>query len=99
MEIRDDVVGVMVSHGNLLINSRQKWRKSRVEALLAHEIGTHVAHLFQWSCATVSAAHTGLPDYEELQEGLAVLAEYLVGGLTVPRLRMLAGRVLAAQHD
>jgi uncharacterized protein (TIGR02421 family) len=31
-----------------------------------------------------------------LQEGLAVLAEYLVDGLTVNRLRLLAGRVVAA---
>ena len=40
--------------------------------------------------------YAGLPDYEELQEGLAELAEYLTGGLTGPRLRMLAARVLAA---
>src|SRR5690606_34958845 len=33
--------------------------------------------------------------YDELQEGLAVLAEYLVGGLSPGRLRLLAGRVLA----
>ena len=39
----------------------------------------------------------GLAGYEELQEGLAVLAEYLVGGLSKPRLRLLAARVVAAQ--
>ena len=33
--------------------------------------------------------------YEALQEGLAVLSEYLVGGLSRSRLRQLAGRVLA----
>ena len=37
-----------------------------------------------------------LQGYEELQEGLAVLAEYLVGGLSRPRIRLLAGRVIAA---
>ena len=37
----------------------------------------------------------GLPGYDELQEGLAVLAEYLAGGLSRARLRMLAARVVA----
>jgi uncharacterized protein (TIGR02421 family) len=37
----------------------------------------------------------GLPGYEETQEGLGVLAEYLVGGLTPARLGLLAARVLA----
>ena len=37
----------------------------------------------------------GLAGYEETQEGLAVLAEYLVGGLSPARLRQLAGRVVA----
>ena len=40
--------------------------------------------------------YTGFSGYDQLQEGLAVLAEYLVDGLTVNRLRLLAGRVLAA---
>jgi len=35
--------------------------------------------------------------YDQLQEGLAVLAEYLVGGLTVNRLRLLAGRVIGVE--
>jgi uncharacterized protein (TIGR02421 family) len=96
VEIRDDVVGVMVSHGNLLINKRQKFQQSRVEALLAHEIGTHVVTFFNGRAQPFRQLSTGLPDYEELQEGLAVLAEYLVGGLTRPRLRLLAARVLAA---
>ena len=38
-----------------------------------------------------------MADYESLQEGLAILAEYLAGGLSRPRLRLLAGRVIAVQ--
>ena len=34
---------------------------------------------------------TGLTGYDTLQEGLAVLSEYLVGGLSRPRLRLLGG--------
>jgi uncharacterized protein (TIGR02421 family) len=96
VEIRDDVVGMLVSHGNLLLNSRQKVAENRVEALLAHEIGTHVLTYFNGQAQPFQQLYAGLPGYEELQEGLAVLAEYLTGGLTGPRLRMLAARVLAA---
>jgi uncharacterized protein (TIGR02421 family) len=39
-----------------------------------------------------------MANYEPLQEGLAVLAEYLVGGLDQNRLRLLAGRVLAIHY-
>ena len=38
----------------------------------------------------------GLAGYDQTQEGLAILAEYLVGGLSSERLRQLAGRVVAA---
>ena len=96
VEIRDDVVGVLVSHGNLLVNRHQTVAEDRVESLLAHEIGTHVLTYFNGMAQPFHQLYAGLPDYEELQEGLAVLAEYLTGGLTGPRLRMLAARVLAA---
>jgi uncharacterized protein (TIGR02421 family) len=96
VEIRDDVLGVLVSHGNLLVNRRQKVAEDRVESLLAHEIGTHVLTYFNGQAQPFRQLYAGLPDYEELQEGLAVLAEYLTGGLTGPRLRMLAARVLSA---
>jgi len=94
--IRDDVVGILVSHGNLLLNSRQKIAEDRVKPLLAHEIGTHVLTYFNGKAQPFRQLFAGLPDYEELQEGIAVLAEYLTGGLTGPRLRLLAARVLAA---
>lgn len=96
VELRDDVMGIMVSHGNLLINRGQKVAQNRVDALLAHEIGTHVLTYCNGRAQPFRQLYTGLPDYEELQEGVAVTAEYLAGGLTGPRLRILAGRVLAA---
>jgi hypothetical protein len=40
--------------------------------------------------------YTGLAGYDELQEGLAVLAEYLADGLDASRMRVLAARVVAA---
>ena len=39
--------------------------------------------------------YSGMANYESLQEGLAVLAEYLVGELKPSRVRTLAARVIA----
>ena len=38
---------------------------------------------------------TGLANYEGVQEGLGVFAEWAVGGLSAARIRLLAGRVVA----
>ena len=95
VEVRDDVVGLMVSRGNLLVGSATQIPLSRVDALLSHEIGTHVLTYFNGRAQPFRQLYVGLPGYDELQEGLAVLAEHLVGGLSRPRLRLLAARVLA----
>ena len=97
VQLRDDTIGLMVSQGNLLIGTQSEIPKSRVDALLQHEIGTHVLTYFNGRSQPFHQLYTGLAGYDELQEGLAVLAEYLVGGLSQPRLRLLAGRVVAAQ--
>ncbi len=96
VEIHDDVSGLIVSNGNLLIGSRAKIPRSRVQALLQHEIGTHVLTYFNGRSQPFQQLYIGLSGYDELQEGLAVLAEYLVGGLNRNRLRLLAARVLAS---
>jgi uncharacterized protein (TIGR02421 family) len=98
VEIRDDYTGLVVSHGNLLVGASSKIPLRRVEALLQHEVGTHVVTYANGRAQPFRQLCVGLPDYEELQEGLGVLAEYLVGGLTRPRLRLLAARVLAVQQ-
>lgn len=97
VEIREDIIGLMVSKGNLLIGHQTIIPASRVEALLAHEIGTHALTWFNGKVQPFRQLYTGLPGYDEMQEGLAVLAEYLVGGLSSSRLRLLAGRVVAAK--
>lgn len=98
VEVRDDITGLMVSRGNLLIGKSTKTPSSRVEALIAHEVGTHMVTYLNGRAQRFRQLYIGLPGYDELQEGLAVLAEYLVGGLTRPRLRLLAARVIAARH-
>jgi len=97
VEIRSDIAGLMVSRGNLLISQRTAIPAGRVEAVLQHEVGTHVLTYHNGKAQRLRLLAMGLAGYDELQEGLAVLAEYLVGGLSRPRLRLLAGRVVAAR--
>ncbi|MFC2161168.1 flavohemoglobin expression-modulating QEGLA motif protein, partial [Acidobacteriota bacterium] len=93
VEIRNDVSGLMVSRGNLYIGQKLNIPASRVEALIQHEVGTHILTYYNGKAQPFQQLYTGLAGYNELQEGLAVLSEYLVGGLSLPRLRLLAARV------
>jgi uncharacterized protein (TIGR02421 family) len=95
VQTRPDLVGLMVSRGNLLIGERLALHPSRVEALLHHEVGTHVLTYYNGLAQPLTQFATGLAHYDELQEGLAVTTEYLAGGLDASRMRTLAARVLA----
>ena len=95
--VREDITGLMVSQGNLLIGARTKIPAARIEALIQHEVGTHVLTYLNGKAQPFQQLYIGLAGYDELQEGLAVLSEYFVGGLTRPRLRLLAARVVAAR--
>lgn len=95
VRVRDDLPGVMVSQGDLLIGSRARVTPDRLAALMAHEVGTHVLTHHNGRQQPFRELSVGTAGYEALQEGLAVLWEYLVGGLDPGRLKLLAGRVLA----
>ena len=97
VQVRSDTVGLMVSRGNLLISRNIKIPESRADALIQHEVGTHILTYFNGRTQPFRQLYSGLAGYEELQEGMAVLAEYLVGGLSRPRVRLLAGRVAAVK--
>jgi len=97
VEVREDVSGILVSHGNFLIGAEVRMPVRRLEAALAHEIGTHALTWHNGGLQPFREMQEGMAGYEPLQEGLAVLAEYLVGGLDPARLRQLAGRVKAVQ--
>jgi len=96
VELREDVTSLVVSRGNLLVGSKMRFAANRVEPLIQHEVGTHVVTFWNGAAQRFKLLAEGLAAYDELQEGLAVLAEYLVGGLTESRLRTLAARVVAA---
>lgn len=97
-ELRDDLPpGLLVSRGRLLIGRGTTAAAKRVEALLHHEIGTHMVTWHNGAAQPLELLRTGLAGYEALQEGLGLFSEYVAGGLTLSRLRVLAARVLTAQ--
>lgn len=97
VEIRPDVPGVMAFEGDLLVASTLKVPAGRVEALIQHEVGTHLVTHANGQSQPLQQLGLGLAGYEETQEALAVFAEYAVGGLTRARLAQLAARVVAVR--
>ena len=95
IEVREDIpAGMMVSGPRLLIGRSTVMARRRVEALLSHEIGVHLFTYFSGDLQGLRLFRSGLAGYEGVQEGLAVFAEYLVGGLTLGRLRLIAARAV-----
>lgn len=95
--ITNEVPGLMVSKGHLYVGDSVRIPQNRVNALIQHEVGTHIVTYLNGACQPLKIFRFGLPGYDELQEGMAVLSEYLVGQLSRPRIRMLAARVIAAK--
>jgi len=96
-EIRDDIpAGLMVTGPCLLISSQTAMPRARLDALFQHEIGVHLVTYFAGKAQHLSIFRSGLAGYEGIQEGLGVFAEYAAGGLSLPRLRLLCGRVVAS---
>jgi uncharacterized protein (TIGR02421 family) len=87
----------MVENGDLFIGTDAYISADRVEQLLHHEIGVHVLTYVNGSVQPIRMLSLGLDGYEETQEALGVLAEYLGGGLRPKRLRAFALRVMAAE--
>jgi len=96
--ITSEVVGLMVSRGRLMLNAELKIPKTRIDALIAHEVGVHVLTYWNARAQPLQLLSSGLAGYDEFQEGFAVLSEHLVGGFSRARLRLLAGRVVAARY-
>lgn len=98
VEIRADLpAGLMVSRNRLLISKSTRLAPERLTALLSHEIGVHLLTYLNGNLQGLSILRDGLAGYEGMQEGLAVLAEYLAGGMTVARMRLIAARVVCCQ--
>jgi uncharacterized protein (TIGR02421 family) len=98
VRIADDIEGVFVSRGILNISTSFEISEERAFSLLQHEVGTHVVTYYNGRAQPFRLFYIGVPGYEELQEGMAVFAEYLTGGLTYGRMRTLAARVVAVHN-
>jgi uncharacterized protein (TIGR02421 family) len=98
VHVRDDIPACIVSHGDLLVPQRIAVSPARVEALIQHEIGTHVVTYLNGRSQPLRLFAAGLAGHEALQEGLAMFAEYLVGGFNRMRLRLIGARVVAVRR-
>lgn len=95
VHIRDDINIMMVAGGELYLPSGYRMTKMEARALIQHELGTHALTYFNGTRQPLRQLAHGLAGYDDLQEGIAVLAEYLADALGANRLRTLAGRVVA----
>jgi uncharacterized protein (TIGR02421 family) len=87
----------MVSNNTLFVSEDARIPRERLDALLHHEIGTHILTWHNGGRQPLRQLQSGLAHYDELQEGIGVLAEYLAGNLSALRLRTLAARVVAVR--
>ena len=95
VHIRKDVNIMMVAKGELYLPSEYTLTDTEARALIQHEIGTHALTYYNGSRQPLRLMANGLTGYDPLQEGIAVMAEYLADALGANRLRILAGRVVA----
>jgi uncharacterized protein (TIGR02421 family) len=98
VQLRDDIASLLVSKDHLLVPRRLDVDERRVEALLQHEVGTHIVTRANGTLQPLRILAAGLAGYEALQEGLAMFAEYMAGGLDADRLRLIAARVVAVRR-
>lgn len=95
VKIKDNVNGLIVSGPELSVSKHLGISRTRMNALIQHEIGTHILTYCNGKEQPLGLMYAGFAGYEQTQEGLAVLSEYLVGGLDLNRLKLLAARVMA----
>lgn len=90
------IAQVMVLNSKKMIRIRPdaKFTPTEINALIAHEIGVHMLTTINSSEQKLKIFNLGLPVNTMTQEGMAILAEYLSGNLTMERLKKLACRVV-----
>lgn len=91
------VAAIMVLNSTKTVVLKEGSRFSRNELmyLAEHEIGVHMLTTMNAANNKLKVFRVGLPVNTRTGEGMAVLAEYLSGNLTMNRLRILALRVMA----
>ncbi|WP_226642727.1 flavohemoglobin expression-modulating QEGLA motif protein [Microbulbifer variabilis] len=99
-DIRTDdrmIANALVAGSTVKINSHANVSETEVSALAHHELGVHLVTTLNARSQPLRVLELGCPVNTTSQEGLAILCEYLAGYLTLPRLKVLALRVVAVQ--
>lgn len=89
------IANALVSGTTLKINRNAQVSPTELHALAHHELGVHLVTTLNARSQPLKVLSLGCPLNTLTQEGLAILCEYLSGCLTLPRLKVLALRVLA----
>ncbi|MDC0337920.1 flavohemoglobin expression-modulating QEGLA motif protein [Flavobacteriales bacterium] len=87
-------VMVLNAKKTILFRSDAKFTRAEINALVAHEIEVHMVTTINSNQQKLQLFNLGLPVNTMTQEGLAILAEYLSGNITMKRLKKLAYRVI-----
>lgn len=93
-DMASDVM-VINSKKKVLIRHDAEFTPKELNYLVHHEIGVHMVTTMNSLEQPLKVFNLGLPINTRTQEGLAVLAEYLSGNITLKRLRTLGLRVIA----
>lgn len=96
-DMASDVM-VINSKKKVLIKNNAEFSLKELNYLVHHEIGVHMVTTMNSLQQPLKIFNLGLPINTRTQEGLAVLAEYLSGNMTMKRLRTLALRVIAVDY-
>ncbi|TNC79713.1 MAG: flavohemoglobin expression-modulating QEGLA motif protein [Oleiphilus sp.] len=89
------IANALVSGTVIKVNRMARVAETEVNALLHHELGVHLVTTLNARNQPLRVLSLGCPVNTTTQEGLAILCEYLAGFMTLPRLKVLALRVLA----
>ncbi len=82
----------------VVVNRDAAFSESELRALSMHEVGVHLFTTLSGGKQPLKVMRMGLPDDTETQEGLAILAEYCGGAMSINRLKELATRVVAVHQ-
>lgn len=87
-------VMVLNSKNTVLVRPDARFTQKEARALVEHEIGVHMVTTQNSRNTKLKVFGLGLPVNTLTQEGLAILAEYLSGNITLKRLKKIALRVV-----
>jgi uncharacterized protein (TIGR02421 family) len=89
---------VSASQRMVLIKATARVTPTQLQALIHHELGVHLTTTRNAEPQPLKIFQLGTPLNTLTQEGLAILAEYLSGNITLQRLKILALRVLVIKR-